>query len=153
MTLAESKRRRTCDEPSAASRGRPDAKLSSRQECVYSSERFFFLTVRRRQRRRYPQPRAVHRQLQKLHRCILTHKPPGLLCLRRKIHPLPRMLRSMVDLKRKKPNKLRLTRGCFRHNSEVGKLPSRANYVTHSSQYPIAAMLWIGAIEDARSIK
>ena len=40
MTLAESERRRTRDEPSATSRVRPRAKFSSRQECVCSTELF-----------------------------------------------------------------------------------------------------------------
>ena len=38
--MAESKRRRTRDEPSATSRGRPGAEFSSRQECVCSTELF-----------------------------------------------------------------------------------------------------------------
>ena len=52
---------------------------------------------------------------------------------------------------KERPNTLLLANGLDPQNLEVRKYVSRAQ-VTHSSQYPRSSMLWIGAVEDAKSI-
>ena len=54
--------------------------------------------------------------------------------------------------KRESRIKLPLTSGLSRQNLEVGKSVSSKSEVSHTSQYPRATTLWIGEVDDAKSV-